>query len=74
MGSPVSQAAIVGWMRANLDKLDKDVIDKCLMKAMTEICKTRDVTLTKQTIQKTPMIRAERMNLQINRVEIEKND
>ena len=74
MGSPVAQNSIVSWMRANLDKLDKDVVDKHLMKAMTELCKTRDVTLTKQTIQKTPMIRAERMNLQINRVETEKND
>lgn len=74
MGSPVSQSSLVTWMRTNLDKLDKDVVDKHLMKAMTEICKTRDVTLTKQTIQKTPMIRAERMNLQINRVEESKND
>lgn len=74
MGSPVSQSALVAWMRANLDKLDKDVVDKHLMKAITELCKTRDVTLTKQTIQKTPMIRAERMNLQINRVEESKND
>lgn len=74
MGSPVPQSSLVTWMRSNLDKLDKDVIDKHLMKAMTELCKTRDVALTKQTIQKTPMIRAERMNLQINRVEVEKND
>jgi ribonuclease HI len=74
MGSPVSQTALVSWMRSNLDKLDKDVVDKYLIKAMTELCKTRDVTLTKQTIQKTPMIRAERTSLQINRVELEKND
>jgi ribonuclease HI len=69
MGSPVSQSALVAWMRSNLDKLDKDVVDKHLLKAMAELCKTRDVALTKQTIQKTPMVRAERMNLQINRVE-----
>jgi ribonuclease HI len=74
MGSPVSQSSLLTWMRGNLDKLDKDVVDKHLFKAMTEICKTRDVTLTKQTIQRTPMIRAERTNLQINRVTIEKND
>ena len=71
MGSPVSQPAIITWMRANLNTLDKDVVDKHLMKAMAELCKTREVTLTKQTIQKTPMIRAERMNLQINRVTTE---
>lgn len=74
MGSPVSQSALVAWMRVNLDKLDKDIVDKCLMKAMTEMCKTRDVSLTKQTIQKIPMIRAERMSLQIDHVNREKND
>jgi hypothetical protein len=71
MGSPVSQSSLVSWMRLNLDKLDKDVVDKHLMKAMAELCKTRDVTLTKQTIQKTPMIRAERTSLQINRITTE---
>lgn len=74
MGSPVSQASILTWMRANLDKVDKDVVDKHLMKAMTEVCKIRNVALTKQTIQKMPMIRAERMNLQIDRVDSGKND
>lgn len=74
MGAPVSQTALIGWIRANLDKLDKDIVDKYLMKAMTELCKTRDVTLTKQTIQKTAMIRAERTNLQINRITIDKNE
>jgi ribonuclease HI len=74
MGSPIPQSRILDWMRANLDKLDRDVLDKHLMKAFTELCKTRDVTITKQTIQKTPMIRAERMNLQIDRITIDKNE
>lgn len=71
MGSPVSQSSLVSWMRTNLDKLDAAVVDKYLMKAMVELCKTREVTLTKQTIQRTPMLRAERTNLQITRVEVE---
>lgn len=74
MGAPVSQAVLLNWMRNNLNTLDRAVVDKHLMKAMAELCKTRDVTLTKQTIQKTPMIRAERTNLQINRVTTEKDD
>lgn len=74
MGSPIPQATLLTWMRGNLDKLDKEVVDKHLLKAMAELCKTREVTLTKQTIQKTPMLRAERTSLQINRVETEKND
>ena len=72
MGAPVSQTALLQWMRGNLNMLDSDVVDKHLMKAMAELCKTRDVTLTKQTIQRTPMIRAERMNLQINHVVVDK--
>lgn len=74
MGAPVSQAVLVNWMRANLSLLDRDVVDKHLVKALVELCKTRDVTLTKQTIQKTPMFRAERNSLQITRVSIEKDD
>jgi ribonuclease HI len=72
LGAPVSQTALVGWMRTNLDVLDKDVVDKYLLKAFAELCKTRDVTLTKQVIQKTQMVRAERMSLQISRVQIDK--
>jgi len=72
MGPPVSQAELVNWMRTNLDKLDRAVVDKHLMKAMVELCKARDVTLTKQTIQRVPMLRAERSSLQINHVTIDK--
>lgn len=74
MGSPIPQFRVLDWMRTHINEMDKDVLDKHLMKAFAELCKTRDVTITKQTIQKTPMIRAERMNLQINRITIEKND
>jgi ribonuclease HI len=72
MGPPVTQTALTQWMRANLNTLDAAVIDKHLMKALTELCKERDVNLTKQTIQKTPMIRAERMSLQISHTIINK--
>lgn len=71
MGAPVAQSVLLGWMRENLGTLDRAVVDKHLMKAMAELCKTRNVALTKQTIQKSPMIRAERMSLQITRVDTE---
>ena len=74
MGAPIPQATIVRWLRDNLSVLDTSVVDKHLMKAFVEVCKTRDVTLTKQTIQKTPMFRAERMNLQIERIQVEKDE
>lgn len=65
MGPPTQQKDILAWMRANLDTLDKDVIDKHLFKAFTELCKVREVELTKQVIQKVPVIRASRVHLQI---------
>lgn len=74
LGSPVSQASVVSWIRSNLDKLDSDLVDKHLLKAFTEACKARDVTLTKQTIQRTPMLRAERFHLERTSIVIEKTD
>jgi ribonuclease HI len=73
MGPPVSHAELMRWIRANMESLDADVINKHLFKAFTELCKTRDVTLTKQVISKQSVIRAER-NLQVNHVQIEKVD
>jgi ribonuclease HI len=72
MGPPVSQAALISWIKTNIDTLDRDVMNKHLLKAFAELCKVRDVTLTKQTLQKTPMIRAERTSLQISHVTVEK--
>lgn len=72
LGSPVSQASIVAWMKANLGSLDASVVDKHLFKAFTELCKSKDVALTKQTVQKMPVIRAERMSLQISHLVVEK--
>jgi ribonuclease HI len=69
MGAPVAQSVLLNWMRDNLGTLDRSVVDKHLMKALTELCKTRNVNLTKQTIQKSAMIRAERMSLQITRTD-----
>ena len=72
LGPPVSQESIATWLRGHLDVLDKDILNKHLMKAFSEMCKTRDINLTKQTIQKTPMLRAEKGHLQIDRVIVEK--
>jgi ribonuclease HI len=74
LGPPVAQSEVLDWVRANLGILDRAVVDKYLMKAFAELCKSRDVTLAKQTIARTPMLRAERSHLQIDRVTIEKLD
>jgi len=69
MGGPVQQKTILIWMRENIDTLDRDLVDKHLFKAFTELCKARDINLVKQVIAKTPMIRAERGHLQIDTVD-----
>jgi thermostable 8-oxoguanine DNA glycosylase len=63
---------VLAWVKANVATLDASVIDKHLMKAFAELCKTKDVSLTKQTIQRQAMLRAERMSLEVSRVTIEK--
>lgn len=74
MGPPVAQAELLTWMKANLETMDQDVVQKHLLKAFAELCKVRDVTLTKQTIQRTPMLRAERSSLQISRSTVDTNE
>jgi ribonuclease HI len=69
LGPPVAQTQVTAWMRTSLDRLPKEIVDKYLLKAFTEACKGRGVGLTKQTLQKVPMLRAERMHLQIDRGE-----
>lgn len=74
LGPPVAASDVLHWIRENLDTLDRAVVDKHLLKAFAELCKSRDVTLAKQTIARTSMLRAERSHLQIDHVVIEKVD
>lgn len=74
LGPPVTQSDVLAWVRGNLDKLDRDVVDKHLMKLLADVCKTREITLTKQSISRTPMLRAERAHLQIERLGIDKSE
>ena len=71
MGPPVQSSEILNWMRDNLETLDADVINKHLMKAFVEMCKDREVTLTKQTVQRRVVLRAER-GLQVTHVHVNK--
>lgn len=68
MGPPVSGGVLTKWMRENLATMDPEVVDKYLMKAFTEICKTRNVTLSKQTVAKQPVYRAELTTLVVEKV------
>ena len=72
LGPPVAQTHLIAWIHNNLNKFPADVLHKHLYKMFTEACKDKSVTLTKQTIQKTAMIRAERTSLQISHVTVEK--
>jgi hypothetical protein len=72
LGPPIAQSELLDWMRANLATMDRAVIDRYLLQAFGELCKARDVTLKKRTIAKRPMLSAERGNLQIDSVVIDK--
>lgn len=74
MGPPVAHSVLLSWVQANLDKLPSEVVEKHLYKLFAEACKDHSVTLTKQTIQRTPMVRAESSHLQISHVTIEKTE
>ena len=65
MGPPVSEAQVITWIRSNLSSLDEATVNKHLLKAFAECCRERDVSITKQKIQKQTMLRAERGHLQI---------
>ena len=72
MGPPIAQSHIVAWVKSNIGTFDASVVDKHLMKAFAELCKTKEVALTKQTIQRQVMLRAERMSLEVSRITVEK--
>jgi len=69
MGPAVSAAVVAGWVRSNLATLDQEIVDKHLLKAFAEMCKLRNVTLTKSTVQKQSMLRAELTTLHIEKTE-----
>lgn len=72
MGPPVPQTRVMAWMRDNLASMDADIVNKHLYKAFVEICKARDVVLTKQTIQRQTMLRAENGHLQVSHIKVDK--
>ena len=69
LGPSVPAADVAKWVRNNVSTLDSEIIDKHLMKAFAEMCKLRNVTLTKQTVAKKPMLRAEVTVVQIDKTE-----
>jgi hypothetical protein len=69
MSPPVSGAALTTWIRSNIAVLDTEVVDKYLLKAFTEMCKTRNVSLSKSTIAKQPVYRAELTTVHIEKTE-----
>ena len=69
MSPPVSSTELVQWIRTSLNSLDTDVVNKHLLKAFVELCKTRNVTLTKQVIARQTMFRAEVTTVHIEKTE-----
>lgn len=74
MGPRVPQKSVLDWMRAHLNDLDRAIVDKHLYKAFVELCKTRDVVVGKQTLQRQVMLRAESGHLQVSHIKVDKLD
>lgn len=70
LGSPVAHTVLTDWMRINMHMFPKELLDKHLYKAFAEHCKEKGVTLTKRVLNKTSVVRAERDDLQITKVEV----
>lgn len=69
MGSPISEAQVLDWVRTNFGKMNSDIVNKHLLKAFAECCKEKDINITKQKIQKQTVLRTERGHLQITHSE-----
>lgn len=69
MGPPIAEKHIITWIRSNLSSLDESIVNRHLLKAFIDCCRERDVSVTKQKIQKQTLLRAERGHLQITHSE-----
>ena len=63
----MAQGVLLHWIRGNLDAFDRDLMDKHLYKAFQEVCKAKNVTLTKNVSQRTTMLRAELTTVSIEK-------
>jgi len=70
MSPPVAETALTAWIRGNLAVLDPEVVDRHLVKAFAEMCKTRNVTLTKRTVAKQAVYRAELTTVHVEKTEV----
>jgi ribonuclease HI len=70
LGPSVSASRLTTWIRTNLHALDTEVVDKYLLKAFAEQCKTRNVTLSKQTVAKQTVYRAELTTVHVEKTDI----
>jgi len=74
MGPAVPQPTVVKWMRENLDSLDAETIDKHLLKAFADICKTKKLSVTKSVRQRVTHLKVEVESVFIEKVETTTND
>jgi len=68
LGPSVPQTRVVTWIREHLNELQEDIVNKHLLKAFAEILRERNVTITKSTVQKQPMLKAELTTLVVEKV------
>jgi ribonuclease HI len=65
LGPSVPSGVLTKWIRDSIEDLDREVIDKHLMKAFIEMCKHRNVSLTTRK----DMVRAELVTVHIEKTE-----
>lgn len=74
MGPAVPQPTLLKWMRENLDSLDKDTMDRHLLKAFVECCKAKKLNVSKSVRQKVTHIKVEVESVFIEKVESSTNE
>lgn len=57
MGPPVSSKILVEWCKQNLDKLDKNHLETCLISALSKTVKKKGFEVVKQRLHRTNMYR-----------------
>jgi ribonuclease HI len=59
LGPSIPQTELTTWLRINIGAMDAAIVDKYLLKAFAEIVKAKNVTISKSTVQKRVMLKAE---------------
>ena len=63
LGPPVPEKSLIMWCNQNLDKLDQDILETCLLTALSKTLKRKGFTLAKQRLHRSNLYRLNASNL-----------